>query len=107
MLEQPSVVTFITGTSTALVDSLELDQSSLTMAPGDSIQLSAKGYDAAGQEISVGAIVWSTEDTTIARVAATGMVTAMRNGITTVIASISGRRGQRPQSAWVVLSSAL
>jgi chitinase len=51
-----------------------------TMTAGASLQFSAKAYDGRGRTISGAVFVWSSSDSTVASVAASGMVSAKRAG---------------------------
>ena len=58
-------------------------------ALGDTVRLSASATDANGRAAGDAVIVWSSGDTTVARVDATGVVTAAGNG-TTDVGAVSG-----------------
>ena len=63
------------------------------VAFGDTIRLSAEALDANGNVVATAEFAWSSGDTTIATVDASGLVTAAANGVATVTAtagSVSG-----------------
>jgi uncharacterized protein YjdB len=64
-----------------------------TVVVGNSLPLQATVRDAAGRMIDGPAIVWSVQDTTVAAVSSTGVVTGRAVGSTQVAASSNGRSG--------------
>ena len=101
----PGVVT-ITATvgnhyGTATVHVLPVPVRSVTIAPdsstgqiGDSVQFVATPRDSAGHPLSGRSITWSTPDTTVASVSATGMAHARAHGTAHVRAVAEGVVGQ-------------
>lgn len=63
--------------------------STSTIAAGTSLQLSAKAYDSHGRGISNATFVWSSNDSTVASVGASGHVSAKRGG-SVVISALDG-----------------
>lgn len=66
-----------------------------TLRIGQSAMASAVAYDQGGAPITGVVPVWSIGATGIATVSAAGIVTALVDGETTIIATINGRRGER------------
>lgn len=64
-----------------------------TVVVGNSLPLQASVRDAAGQVMDGPAVVWTVQDTTIATVSASGVVTGRAVGSTQVAASANGRSG--------------
>jgi hypothetical protein len=57
-------------------------------AIGDSVQLSATGLDEGNNPIPGLATTWTSADSTVARVTATGRVTALQNGVSVISATM-------------------
>jgi uncharacterized protein YjdB len=73
---------------------LLLDPESATLAPGERRSVTALGYDAAGNVLRLGAVVWTTDDAavaTITTVGAVGIVTAGAPGTAVVTGTTAGR----------------
>lgn len=62
-----------------------------TLIIGQSATLTAVARDSAGTTVSVVPMTWTSRDTTIAKVAASGAVAAVAAGVTWIIASNGGR----------------
>ncbi|HEX2078506.1 MAG TPA: Ig-like domain-containing protein [Longimicrobium sp.] len=62
-----------------------------SLAVGESMPLTAQGYDVAGRPVTTGPVTWSSADSTIARVAADGTITAVATGSTRVYATDGDR----------------
>jgi uncharacterized protein YjdB len=72
---------------------LELDPAFLILAPGEARQTTALGYDAAGNVLRLGAVVWTSSNPAVAAVTtvgATGVVTAGVAGTALVTATSEG-----------------
>ena len=69
---------------------LEVEPSSATLEPGQTLQLSALPKDADGNEIPEAIVVWYSKDPSVATVSPTGLVTARDIGTTQVIAECAG-----------------
>jgi uncharacterized protein YjdB len=67
----------------AVTDSLTLGRTTITATP----------RDASGNALTGRAVTWSSADTSIARVSATGVVTAVAAGSTTISATSEGKHG--------------
>ena len=66
------------------------------LAVGQSVQLQASARDATGALLSGRAVVWSSSGPGVASVTATGLVTALTPGTTTVMATVEGISGTLP-----------
>lgn len=78
----------------AVVASVTLDAATVTIDEGASRQLVATARDAAGHAIPGVGMAWTVADASIATVSATGTVTGVRGGMTTVAVSAQGRTAQ-------------
>jgi plastocyanin len=75
------------------IASVTINAPSLTMLQGETAQLEATAKDVAGNSIpGAPAATWSSSNTNVASVSATGLVTAAAPGSTDVTATIGGRR---------------
>jgi len=85
----------ITSTDRTTSDVAEVVVSPLTasVTVGNTIPLQAVVRDASGQTITDPSVIWSVQDTSIARVSSTGVVTARAVGSTQVAASANGKSG--------------
>ena len=77
--------------ATGGVSSVEITQRTLTVGVGSSVVLQALARDASGRPLTDRTIVWTSSDTTIARVSAAGVVTALREGDATIAATAEGK----------------
>ena len=68
--------------------SLELGSFSEYLAPGQSRQITAVALDAADKPIDPSRLVWATDDSTVATISKTGIITAVRAGRTAVSATV-------------------
>jgi alpha-tubulin suppressor-like RCC1 family protein len=91
-LEQSLQLPFMTGSAAAVIDTLAVQPSGLTLAPGETLQLTTWAADASGNESTSLAVTWSSADPTVATVSAVGAVTGVRLGTTTITASAHGER---------------
>jgi uncharacterized protein YjdB len=80
----------VQGVSVARV---EVSPVSLTMNVGTTRQLTAKVFDAAGNELTGRTVTWSSGNTFIATVDATGRVRAVKRGEVTITATSEGQSG--------------
>ena len=64
-----------------------------SLAPGQSVQLSATAHDFAGAAVSAGLTAWSTSDTAVATVTPSGLFTTVAPGMVTVYATIARAMG--------------
>lgn len=60
---------------------------------GDTVQLTASAADANGQAISASTFTWSSSDSTVATVNASGLVAAVSRGSAVVTATVNGQAG--------------
>lgn len=63
---------------------------------GDTVRLDAKATDATGAPLSGIAVAWSTSDTSVATIDATGLLTARRNGAVQIAATVGAARVEAP-----------
>ena len=76
------------------VASVAVTPTDLSMtALGDTVTLSATARDAGGATVPGASFTWSSSDVNVATVSATGLLTAMGNGTTTVTARAAGVDG--------------
>lgn len=73
------------------VNAVTLFPSGLTLFVGEQSQLTATGYSVSGLVVSGKKTTWSSELPSVATVSATGLVTAVGEGITGVTATIQGK----------------
>lgn len=66
--------------------------SASTVEVGATLTATASGRDQNGQPIGTGALTWTTDNATVASVAASGEVTTLRPGQVTIIATAAGGR---------------
>lgn len=71
--------------------SIELSQSALTLGIGNTVALQAMVRDGSGRSLSDRQLFWSTSDAAIARVSASGVVTAVSPGQAKIAATHGGR----------------
>ncbi len=76
-----------------VVATVDVLPTSLSLAPGQSTPLAATAREASGEVITGRAVSWISSDPSTATVSAGGVVTAVRDGSTSVTASIDGRTG--------------
>lgn len=89
------------------VVSVSVSPANVTLPAGQSRQYSATGRDASGQ-VSATTFTWSSADSSIARVSATGMVTTIADGTTTIRAtSANGVVGSTPLTVFTAASGAV
>ena len=75
------------------VASVVVSPASATITIGGSVQLSATARDANGQPLSGRAVTWSSSNTDLATVSATGLVSGRAPGEVTITATSEGRNG--------------
>ncbi|HEY2806307.1 MAG TPA: Ig-like domain-containing protein, partial [Gemmatimonadales bacterium] len=75
------------------VGSVTLTPTVLSMAPGDTARLSALLRNPGGETILGMAVTWATNAPTVAKVSASGLVTAVTTGNATITASAGGHSG--------------
>ncbi|HEY0972095.1 MAG TPA: Ig-like domain-containing protein [Gemmatimonadales bacterium] len=73
-----------------VVARVTLDRDTTTVLPGATAQLTATPVDAYGTLVAGAAVSWKSENSGVATVSATGMVTGVAPGTTRVVASASG-----------------
>src|SRR5439155_394255 len=69
---------------------------------GETVQLAATPKDSAGNPLTGQTIVWSSSDTTIAKVSGSGLVTARGAGSATITAASGGKSGTSTITAAIV-----
>jgi len=95
------------GTSAMAVANVTI--ASVTVSPaaaslfvGQTVQLAATPKDSAGNPLTGQTIVWSSSDTTIAKVSGSGLVTARGAGSATITAASGGKSGTSTITAAIV-----
>lgn len=84
-------VVFTTGTTTVgPVATVRVLPETALVAVGSMLQLTAVATDTAGAEIIGQAVTWSSQVPAVASVSATGLVTALAEGQTTITATVGG-----------------
>ena len=82
----------ITGTSTGgSVASVSLNPTSVSLDVGGSATLQAQALDGSGRALTDRSIVWTSSDTTIARIDASGRVSGVAPGSAEVAANVEGK----------------
>ena len=76
------------------VSRVTLSRDTATLTAATTLQLTATPVDSAGHVLSDRTIAWSSSDTTVAKVSATGLVTANAVGTANIIATSEGKTGQ-------------
>ncbi|MCA9739802.1 MAG: Ig-like domain-containing protein [Gemmatimonadetes bacterium] len=72
---------------------IRVTPSTITLAPGGGVTLGATVLDRGGTPVAGAVVAWSSADPSVARVDASGRVTAVAIGSVTVTAAIGGLRG--------------
>jgi uncharacterized protein YjdB len=80
--------------TTPSVSRVEITPSSPLVSVGGTVQLQATAYDSDGSTIVGRTINWGTSNSTIATVSATGVVTGVAAGTTSISATIGGKTSQ-------------
>ncbi|MEQ1692967.1 MAG: Ig-like domain-containing protein, partial [Gemmatimonas sp.] len=73
------------------VSSVLLSTNQLTLSEGGSIALQVTVRDANNRTLTDRSVLWSSSDSTLARVSSAGLVTALRAGSAQIAASVDGR----------------
>lgn len=73
------------------VASIQLSQNQLTLGVGGTAALQALVRDGGGRSLSDQVVFWSSSDSTVARVSASGVVTAVTPGTAQIAATAAGR----------------
>ena len=79
---------------TPVLTTVTVSLSAATIQVGQTDTARATGLDQRGAPMSVGTPVWTTASSAIATVSASGIVTGVAPGQTTLIASVGGKQGQ-------------
>ena len=82
-----------TGPKVEPVASVEVSPSSDTVRVGETVQLTATTKDAEGKVLSGRRITWASNNSPVAAVSGTGLVTGVGVGSTTIVATSEGRSG--------------
>ena len=77
-----------------VASSVDVSPPADTIAPGDTVRLSAEASDANGHPVADAAIEWASGDTLVAMVDAAGLVTAVGRGSATVTATAGTASGE-------------
>ena len=83
----------IAGSSPVPVGSVTVTPSQTTLTPGQTVALAAVVRDSAGLALTGRIVTWATNDSTVARVSSTGVVTGVASGTVTITATSEGRSG--------------
>lgn len=75
---------------------VEVTPAAATVSRGDTIRLSARLVDVAGNGVPAGAVTWQSIQPDVATVSATGLVSALRGGTAVVVATVDGYGGSAP-----------
>lgn len=76
-----------------VVQSVEVSGVAAALQPGDTVRLAAIVRSSTGQVLSGRTPTWSSADTAVAVVSASGLVTARGAGAATIIARVDGKQG--------------
>ena len=79
------------GGGTGAVARVELSDAALTMAPGVSIQIQVRVYDASNHQFTNPAVTWTSTANAVATVSQTGLITAVSRGTARITASSGGK----------------
>lgn len=77
----------------AEIAAITIEPAPASLEEGDQLQLRAALRDANGAPLEGRQVFWATEDTTVARVSSSGMLTGLKTGATRVAASAEGKHG--------------
>src|SRR6266513_2387044 len=88
--------------TTVPVASVTVTPASGSLYVGQTVQLTATPKDSAGNPLTGQTIAWSSSDTTIAKVSASGLVTARGAGSATITAASGGKSGTSTITAAIV-----
>ena len=75
----------------SVVSTIELSAVAVTVGVGSTAALQATPRDATGRPITDRQVIWSSSDTTVARISAVGVLTALDTGRVQIAASADGR----------------
>ena len=73
------------------VDSVQVTPASASLQVGSSLSLTAEVYDASGAVMPAVGVTWSSEDSSIALVSQSGVITALKAGTVRIAASSWGK----------------
>jgi alpha-tubulin suppressor-like RCC1 family protein len=103
-LAGPTTLAFTTGSATVgSATRVAVFPDTAAVAIGSQVQLTPSARDTAGIAIVGRPFAWTSDNPVVATVSATGLVTALAEGVALVTAELDGRRG----SAAIVVSAAL
>lgn len=75
------------------VATVAVNPDTATVPVGTTRQLTATAHDAGGNPLTGRAVEWSSSDTTVAKVSASGVVTSVKTGSATITATVEGKTG--------------
>ena len=78
---------------TQAAGSVIVSPASGTVALGDTLRLEAKAFDDNGHRVAGAVIAWSSNDASVARVDASGLITGIAEGAATITATAGAARG--------------
>ncbi|MGH7522851.1 MAG: M28 family peptidase [Gemmatimonadales bacterium] len=93
------------GGTPPTIATISLSQTAATLAPGETLQLTATPRDGAGTAISGQTITWSTSESSVATVSTSGLVTGVAAGTATIIAATGGKTAASTVTVAVVSAS--
>jgi hypothetical protein len=79
------------GAPDLIVDRVELSSQAVTVGPASTVQLYAVPRTASGQEVPGRTITWTGGSASVATISATGLITAIAFGSTSVSATVDGK----------------
>jgi uncharacterized protein YjdB len=83
----------VAGASLPAVATVTVSAASTSLTPGQTTQATATARDAAGNVLPGRTITWTTSNAAAAGVSASGLVTAVAAGSTTIVATAGGKTG--------------
>ncbi len=93
-----------TVTVAQAVDSVAVSPAEATLAPGDTVRLSAEALDANGHQVAGAEFSWSSSDESVATVDGSGLVTGAAAGAADIAAATGGVTGRAALSVRAPLS---
>ena len=76
-----------------LAGSIVVSPSADTVGPGDTLRLAAEAFDENGHSVAGAEFAWSSSDTAVATVDASGLVNGLKEGVASITATMGDTRG--------------